>query len=104
MGLIDLVVENCEISCMGNAKECPYTDFKTEYREWKIWLDCPNGGILAFEIISENHNLWLGLPTFPGCLRSFDYHDSDGIIAYAKENIDKVENYLSSLTGQLQLF
>ena len=103
MDLIDLIVENCEISCMGNVQQCLYTDadFKAEYRGWKIYLSSPpNGGILGFEIIHENKDLWLGSLTF----LDFDYCDSDGIVACAKENIDKVETYLASISGQLQLF
>jgi hypothetical protein len=103
MDLIDLIVENCEISCMGIAGHCLYTDaeYRGEYRGWKIYLSSPpNGGILGFEIIHYSKDLWLGSLTF----LDFDYCDSDGIVAYAKENIDKVETYLASISGQLQLF
>lgn len=85
---------------MGNPETSGYKEFDDEYKGWKIWLDCPNGGILAVDILHYERGLWLGYPT----TEEFEYDDNEGIVNYARKVIDEIESFLQSLSGQLSLF
>jgi hypothetical protein len=94
-----LISDNFLLSPMGKPETSGYKEFDDEYRGWRIWLDCPNGGILAVDILHYERGLWLGCST----CEKFDYDDDEGIVNYAKEIIDKIESFLDGLSGQLSL-
>lgn len=71
-----------------------------DYGDWQIALEIPNGGILAADIIHKPTGGWWGCLTY----EKFGYYDDDGIIAFAKQVIDEVEQQLAVVPGQLSLF
>lgn len=95
-----LIYDNFPLSPLGHPETSRYTEFDEEYKGWKIWLDCPNGEILAVDILHYERELWLGTPTY----EEFEYDDDEKIIAHAKKLIDEIEVFLESSPDQLSLF
>lgn len=95
------ILEAKGFAYLGSGEESGYLDEELEsYRNWEIALSVPNGGIIAVDIIHRDTGGWWGYYTEG----TFDYHDEEGIIAFAKRVIDEVERELESVSGQLSLF
>ena len=96
-GRIDQLIDQFGFIHMG--KECDYPENEIQpYRGWGIYLDIPNGGILAVDIIHESG--WWGRPTD----EEFGYYHSTLIRDFAKAVIDEVERCIAEVPGQLNLF
>jgi hypothetical protein len=67
-----------------------------EYREWSIYLVSPNGGILGVDLVCREHDYYFTKATHA----EFDYADSEGIIQYAKDLINQIEDFMASADGQ----
>jgi DNA adenine methylase len=62
-------------------------DCDEEYRGWKIYLPCPNGGILGADLTSPDERVFCCITEFPGPWH-FDYNHYEGILGHAKRAID----------------
>ena len=74
------------------------------YKDWEIYLDIPNGGVLAVDIIHRDSGGTWSYSTYP----QFDYLDADKIIDFVRSTIDEIENKLKQKDNcmgiQLTLF
>jgi DNA-directed RNA polymerase subunit RPC12/RpoP len=96
-GRIDQLVDQFGFIHMG--EECDYPENEIEpYKDWGIYLDIPNGGILAVDIIHES-GYW-GVPTS----EDFGYYHGTLIRDFAKAVIDEVERCVAEVPAQLSLF
>ncbi len=96
-GRIDQLLDQFGFVWLG--EECDYSDNELElYKNWSIYLDIPNGGILAVDIIHESG--WWGRPTY----EEFGYYHGTLIKDFAKSVIDEVERCVMAVPGQLSLF
>lgn len=73
-----------------------YNDVDEEYRGWLISLVCPNGGILAVDLVHKERGFYFCKQTHP----EFDYEDDDGILKHAKELINQIEDFIASADNQ----
>lgn len=69
-----------------NVQEIEGDSFVEDYCGWEIRLCIPNGGIIGVSIWDKDKDYWW----CTGTDDEFDYHDDEGIVAYAKISIDKV--------------
>ena len=85
---------------MGDVSESGYTDEDFEhYKDWSIYLDFPNGGLTAVDLIHRPSGLWFGRPTE----NEWDYDQDEEVTAFAKETIDWIEQELNAAPGQMEL-
>jgi hypothetical protein len=67
-----------------------------QYREWTIYLVSPNGGILGVDLVHRERDYYFTKETYP----NFDYADSEGILQYAKDLINQIEEFIASADSQ----
>lgn len=67
-----------------------------QYREWDIYLVSPNGGILGVDLVHRERDYYFTESTHD----EFDYADSEGILQYAKDLINQIEEFITSADGQ----
>jgi transcription antitermination factor NusG len=85
---------------MGSSTTSGYGAEEMEaYKDWDIYLDIPNGGMLAVDLIHRPTRGWWGIPTEG----RFDYHECDEAIAWAKTIIDAIEAKLGNEPEQTDL-
>jgi hypothetical protein len=89
-----LLEDDHAFAWMGNSATSGYADEDLEsYKDWEIYLDIPNGGMLAVDLIHRPTSGWWGFPTEG----KFSYYECDEAIAWAKQVIDQVEHQLNGL-------
>lgn len=95
MTLAKRIKEKFSLVSMGDVGSfCDNVD--EEYRGWLISLVCPNGGILAVDLVHKERELYFCKQTHP----EFDYHDREGIKIYAVALINEIEDFIASADGQ----
>ena len=96
-GRIDQLLDQFGFIYMGESPDYPDNEIQS-YKGWGIYLDSPNGGTLAVDIIHESG--WWGRPTE----EEFGYYHNALVRDFAKTVIDEVERHLAELSRQLSLF